>query len=234
MPYLIPFLLGLGFLEDVGYLPRLAFLMDALMHRMGLHGKSVVPFILGYGCSVPAVMSTRILENQRDRFLAAALSTLIPCSARLVVVFGLVAAYVGPWAAAAIYVLNLFMIALTGRVLSGMMHEESPGLILEIPPYRIPAARTVLAKAWYRVREFMVEAWPALIVGSVVLALLTFFGLTPSLDLIARPAHLGTRPARRYRRAAGLRHLAQGTLAGDARPGIGDTRTSTWCSPRRR
>ncbi len=187
MPYLIPFLLGLGFLEDVGYLPRLAFLMDALMHRMGLHGKSVVPFILGYGCSVPAVMSTRILENRRDRFLAAALSTLIPCSARLVVVFGLVAAYVGPWAAAAIYVLNLFMIALTGRVLSGMMHEELPGLILEIPPYRMPSARSVLAKAWYRVREFMVEAWPALIVGSVVLALLTFFGLTPSLDLLVRP-----------------------------------------------
>lgn len=187
MPYLIPFLLGLGFLEDVGYLPRLAFLMDALMHRLGLHGKSVVPFILGYGCSVPAVMSTRILENRRDRFLAAALSTLIPCSARLVVVFGLVAAYVGPWAAAAIYVLNLFMIALTGRVLSGMMHEESPGLIIEIPPYRLPAARSVLAKAWYRVREFMVEAWPALIIGSLALALLTFLGLTRWLDLLVRP-----------------------------------------------
>jgi ferrous iron transport protein B len=187
MPYLIPFLLGLGFLEDVGYLPRLAFLMDALMHRLGLHGKSVVPFILGYGCSVPAVMSTRILENRRDRFLAAALSTLIPCSARLVVVFGLVAAYVGPWAAAAIYVLNLFMIAVTGRVLSGMMQEESPGLIIEIPPYRLPAARSVLAKAWYRVREFMVEAWPALIIGSLVLALLTFFGLTRWLDLLVRP-----------------------------------------------
>lgn len=187
MPYLIPFLLGLGFLEDVGYLPRLAFLMDALMHRLGLHGKSVVPFILGYGCSVPAVMSTRILENSRDRFLAAALSTLIPCSARLVVVFGLVAAYVGPWAAAGIYVLNLLMIALTGRVLSGMMREESPGLIIEMPPYRLPAARSVLAKAWYRVREFMAEAWPALILGSLALALLTFFGVTRWLDLLVRP-----------------------------------------------
>ncbi len=187
MPYLIPFLLGLGFLEDVGYMPRLAFLMDALMHRLGLHGKSVVPFILGYGCSVPAVMSTRILENRRDRFLAAALSTLIPCSARLVVVFGLVAAYIGPWAAAGIYLLNLFVIALTGRVLSGMLGEDSPGLILEIPPYRLPAARTVLAKAWYRVREFMVEAWPALILGSAVLALLTFFGLAPWMDLLVRP-----------------------------------------------
>ena len=187
LPYLVPFLLGLGFLEDVGYLPRLAFLMDALMHRLGLHGKSVVPFILGYGCSVPAVMSTRILENRRDRFLAATLSTLIPCSARLVVVFGLVAATIGPTAAAAIYLLNVFVIALTGRVLSGMLGEDSPGLILEIPPYRLPAARTVLAKAWYRVREFVVEAWPALIAGSAVLALLSFYGVAPLLNTFVRP-----------------------------------------------
>lgn len=187
LPYLVPFLLGLGFLEDIGYMPRLAFLMDALMHRLGLHGKSVVPFILGYGCSVPAVMSTRILENRRDRFLAATLSTLIPCSARLVVVFGLVAATIGPAAAAGIYLLNVFVIALTGRVLSSMLGEDSPGLILEIPPYRIPAARTVLAKAWYRVREFVVEAWPALIAGSAVLALLSFFGVAPLLNTLVRP-----------------------------------------------
>ena len=95
LPYLLPFLLGLGFLEDVGYLPRVAFLMDALMHRIGLHGKAVVPFILGYGCNVPAILSTRILEDRRDRFLAAALSTLVPCAARLAVIFGLVAFYLG-------------------------------------------------------------------------------------------------------------------------------------------
>lgn len=187
LPYLVPFLIGLGFLEDVGYLPRLAFLMDSLMHRMGLHGKSVVPFILGYGCSVPAVMSTRILENRRDRFLAALLSTLIPCSARLVVVFGLVAATIGPTAAAGIYLLNLFVIGLTGRLLSGMMGEDSPGLILEIPPYRLPSARTVVAKSWYRVREFVVEAWPVLIVGSIVLAFLSFYRLAPHLNAVVRP-----------------------------------------------
>jgi ferrous iron transport protein B len=132
-------------------------------------------------------MSTRILENRRDRFLAATLSTLIPCSARLVVVFGLVAATIGPAAAAGIYLLNVFVIALTGRVLSSMLGEDSPGLILEIPPYRIPAARTVLAKAWYRVREFVVEAWPALIAGSAVLALLSFFGVAPLLNTLVRP-----------------------------------------------
>jgi ferrous iron transport protein B len=187
LPYMVPFLIGLGFLEDIGYMPRLAFLMDALMHRLGLHGKSVVPFILGYGCTVPAVMATRILENRRDRFLAALLSTLIPCSARLVVVFGLVAATVGPAAAAGIYLLNLFVIALTGRVLSGMLGEDSPGLILEIPPYRLPAARTVLAKVWYRIREFIVDAWPVLIAGSALLAILSFYNLAGFVDGLVRP-----------------------------------------------
>ncbi|MDY6867583.1 MAG: ferrous iron transport protein B, partial [Chloroflexota bacterium] len=113
LPYLVPFLIGLGILEDVGYLPRVAFLMDALMHKIGLHGKSIVPFILGFGCNVPAIMSTRILEDKRERFISAALSTMVPCAARLSVVFGLVAFYLGPVVALAIYLFNLFVIALT-------------------------------------------------------------------------------------------------------------------------
>jgi ferrous iron transport protein B len=187
LPYLLPFLFGLGILEDIGYLPRVAFLMDALMHRIGLHGKAVVPFILGYGCNVPAVMSTRMLEDRRDRFLAAALSTLVPCAARLAVVFGLVAFYLGPVLALAIYLFNLFVIALTGRVLSSLLPEDTPGLILEMPVYRLPTLRTIFHKAWFRVREFIVEAWPILIVGSAVLAILNFFTLTHYFDTLIRP-----------------------------------------------
>jgi len=103
LPYLVPFMIGLGFLEDIGYLPRIAFLMDGLMHRIGLHGKSIVPFILGFGCNIPAVMSTRILEEKKDRFISAALAVLVPCAARLSVIFGLVAFYMGPAWALAIY-----------------------------------------------------------------------------------------------------------------------------------
>ena len=143
LPYLLPFLFGLGVLEDIGYLPRVAFLMDALMHRIGLHGKAIVPFILGYGCNVPAVMSTRTLEEPRDRYLAAALATLVPCAARLAVVFGLVAFYLGPLAAFALYLFNLLVIAVTGRILSSMMPEDTPGLILEMPTYRIPTLKNV-------------------------------------------------------------------------------------------
>jgi ferrous iron transport protein B len=187
LPYLLPFLLGLGFLEDIGYLPRVAFLMDALMHKLGLHGKAIVPFILGYGCNVPAVMSTRMLEDKRDRYLAAALAVLVPCAARLSVVFGLVAFYLGPVNALLIYLFNMFVIALTGRVLSQMMPEDTPGLIMEMPGYRMPTLRTVFNKAWFRVKEFVVEAWPVLIAGSAVLAILNYFAVTPYFNILIRP-----------------------------------------------
>lgn len=187
LPYLLPFLFGLGIMEDIGYLPRVAFLMDALMHRIGLHGKAIVPFILGYGCNVPAVMSTRTLEEPRDRYLAAALATLVPCAARLAVVFGLVAFYLGPLAAFALYLFNLLVIAVTGRILSGLMPEDTPGLILEMPTYRMPTLKNVTGKAWFRVREFVVEAWPILIAGSAILAALNFYNAAVAFNLLVRP-----------------------------------------------
>ncbi|MFN2302129.1 MAG: ferrous iron transport protein B, partial [Anaerolineales bacterium] len=187
LPYLIPFLIGLGILEDIGYLPRVAFLMDSLMHKLGLHGKSIVPFILGFGCNVPAIMSTRILEDKRERFISAALSTLVPCAARLAVVFGLVAYYLGPVLALAIYIFDLFVIAVTARVLSKLVPDTSPGLILEMPVYRIPTFRTVVSKAWWRIREFVVEAWPLLIVGSVILAVMNYFDIATYINDFVRP-----------------------------------------------
>lgn len=187
MPYLIPFLLGLGLLEDIGYLPRVAFLMDSLMHRIGLHGKAIVPFILGYGCNVPAIMSTRILEDRRDRIIAAALATLVPCAARLSVVFGLVAFYLGPNLALLIYLFNILVIAFTAKILSRMMPEDSPGLILEMPVYRIPTLKTVSVKAWFRIKEFIIEAWPLLIAGSVVLSLLIYFHWDDAINSITYP-----------------------------------------------
>ncbi len=187
LPYLLPFLFGLGVLEDIGYLPRVAFLMDALMHRIGLHGKAIVPFILGYGCNVPAIMSTRTLDEPRDRYLAAALATLVPCAARLAVVFGLVAFYLGPLPAFALYLFNLLVIAVTGRILSGLMPEDTPGLILEMPAYRVPTLKNVFNKAWFRVREFIVEAWPLLIAGSAVLAALNYFHAAAVFNWLTRP-----------------------------------------------
>ena len=187
LPYLIPFLFGLSILEDIGYLPRIAFLMDGLMHRLGLHGKAIVPFILGYGCNVPAVMSTRILEERKDRIIAATLAVLVPCAARLSVVFGLVAFYLGPAWALGIYLFNIFVIALTGRILTRLLPEDTPGLILEMPSYRIPTLKNIVSKTWFRVREFIVEAWPLLILGSLLLAILVYYQLSVYIDVLVRP-----------------------------------------------
>ncbi|RQW06818.1 MAG: ferrous iron transporter B, partial [Calditrichaeota bacterium] len=200
LPYLVPFLIGLTLLEDIGYLPRVAFLMDAFMHRIGLHGTAIVPAILGYGCNVPAVMATRILPSRRDKIIAAVISSMVPCSARSVVIFGLVAFYLGPLWAFGIYVFNIIVVASTGKVLSILMPEPTPGMILEIPPYRVPSLQVVRKKTWFRIKEFIVVAWPILIAGSVILGLLEYFqldelinaGISPLTSLIGLPSIVGT------------------------------------------
>jgi ferrous iron transport protein B len=181
LPYLLPFLVGLSVLEDVGYLPRVAFLMDTFMHRIGLHGTAVIPAILGYGCNVPAVMATRILESPRDRYIAAFISTLVPCAARMTIIFGLVGVYLGGAFALGIYLLNIIVIALTGAILSRLLPEDTPGMLLEIPVYHRPHMKVVLLKTWFRIREFIIVAWPLLIAGSVILTLADHFNW---IDLI--------------------------------------------------
>uniref|UniRef100_A0A7C5AN25 Ferrous iron transport protein B n=1 Tax=Desulfobacca acetoxidans TaxID=60893 RepID=A0A7C5AN25_9BACT len=200
LPYLLPFLLGLALLEDSGYLPRVAFLLDNFMHRLGLHGKSIIPFILGYGCSVPAVMATRILESPRDRLVVALLAILIPCSARSVVIFALVAYAIGPYWALAVYFFNLVVIAVLGRLSTWFLPEISPGLIMEIPEYRRPTFQNVFHKTWRSLKDFVMVAWPILIVGSVALSLLKFYGLDqfvnrglgPLTSWLGLPAAVGT------------------------------------------
>ena len=187
LPYLTPFLIGLALLEDTGYLPRVAFLMDNLMHLLGLHGKSIIPFILGYGCSVPAVMSTRILESPRDRLVVSMLAVLIPCSARSVIIFALVAYALGPYWALGVYFFNLLVIAILGRISTWILPEISPGLLMEIPEYRLPTWHNVWRKSWHSLKEFIVVAWPILIVGSLVLSLLKFYGLEGYVNEVCRP-----------------------------------------------
>ncbi|HEC92597.1 MAG TPA: ferrous iron transport protein B, partial [Candidatus Atribacteria bacterium] len=175
LPYLFPFLFGLAILEDLGYLPRIAFLLDAFFHKIGLHGKAIIPFMLGYGCTVPAIMATRILESERDRFITSVLATMIPCAARMTIIFALVAFYISPQAALAVYILNIIVIIISGRILSRLLPEITPGMILEIPSYHTPALKVVLAKTWLRMKDFIFVAWPLLIIGSTILSLLQYY-----------------------------------------------------------
>jgi ferrous iron transport protein B len=200
LPYLVPFLFGLAFLEDVGYLPRVAYLMDGLLHRIGLHGTSTLPLILGYGCSVPACMATRILPSRRDRFLASVLAVMVPCSARSNIIFAMVAFYLGPMWALAIFGINLLVVIFSGWLLTRIWPEISPGMILEVPRYQWPHLGVMLRKVWLRLREFIMLSWPLLVVGSVILGFAEYlgwdrainFGLSPLTRLLGLPVVVGT------------------------------------------
>jgi len=177
LPYIIPFYILLGILEDSGYLPRAAFLMDSLMHKIGLHGKAFIPLLLGFGCNVPACVGCRIMETDRERFLAGFVVTLIPCAARTVIILGLVGRYLGIPAALALYVFDLCLVLILGRLAFRVLPGEPVGLIMEMPPYRRPAAKSILKKTWVRTRDFVYIAFPFIIGGSLFLQFLSITGL---------------------------------------------------------
>jgi ferrous iron transport protein B len=167
--FILPFYLILGVLEDSGYLPKIAYLMDRPCHTIGLHGKACIPMFLAFGCNVPACVGCRIMETKRDRFIAIFLSTLVPCSARTVVILGLVGAYVGVQWALALYVVDFILIFIIGRLLNRLLPGVSVGIIMEMPPYRLPSAKVVLKQAWNRFKPFLVTALPLIIIGSIVI-----------------------------------------------------------------
>jgi ferrous iron transport protein B len=167
--FILPFYLILGFLEDSGYLPKIAYLMDRPCHTIGLHGKACIPLLLAFGCNVPACVGCRIMETKRDRFIAIFLSTLVPCSARTVVILGLVGAYIGVQWALALYIVDFIIIFLIGRLLNRLIPGVSVGIIMEMPPYRLPSAAVVLKQAWNRFKPFLLTALPLIIMGSIII-----------------------------------------------------------------
>jgi ferrous iron transport protein B len=166
--FILPFYIILGVLEDSGYLPKVAYLMDRPCHTMGLHGKAVMPLLVALGCNVPACAGCRILETDRDRFIALVLSTLVPCSARTVVILGLVGAFIGVEWAVALYIFDFLLIFLIGRTLNKILPGASVGIIMEMPPYRTPSVNVVLKQAWVRFKPFLLTAIPLIILGSVI------------------------------------------------------------------
>ncbi|NOR14214.1 MAG: ferrous iron transport protein B, partial [Candidatus Aminicenantes bacterium] len=187
LPYFLPLLFLMSLLEDVKYLARIGFLMDTFMHKIGLHGKSVSAFILGFGCNVPAIVATRTLESRRDRVITSLLIPFIPCSARTTIILALVAYYLGPLWALGFYVFNMFIVGILGRVLSWIYKQPSPGLIVEIPALKAPSLRNIFRNTYFQLRAFIQFAWPVLIAGSLVLAVLQFLQFDRIVNLIFSP-----------------------------------------------
>jgi ferrous iron transport protein B len=179
LPYIVPFYVILALLEDSGYLPRAAFLMDNVMHKIGLHGKAFIPLMLGYGCTVPACIGCRIMETKRERFLTAFVVLLIPCAARTVVILGLVGRYVGLPAVIGIYLFDLALVFGLGRIAFKVLPGEPVGLIMEMPNYKKPSAKTIAIKTWSRTKDFVTVAFPIMIVGSLAVEAFALSGLMP-------------------------------------------------------
>ncbi len=191
LPYLIPFYILIAFLEDSGYLARMAFLMDAAMHKIGLHGKAFIPMILAYGCNVPACLSCRLLETQRSRLLAAFVVTLVPCAAVTVVIMGLVATFVGLEWALGLYILNLAVILVLGRKAFKALPGESVGLIMEMPSYKMPSLKNIGLEAWRELRSFVYIAFPIIIVATFLIKLTELAGLLQPFSDILNPITVG-------------------------------------------
>jgi ferrous iron transport protein B len=186
-PFIFTFYLGLSLLEDTGYMTRAAFLADRAMHRLGLHGEAIIPMVIGFGCTVPAVMSLRILKTRREQTIAAFLISMVPCSARTVVIAGIVAAFVGILWAFSIYLIVFVLIILTAVILTRITPGEQFGMIVEMSEIRRPQARLVIAKSWLRIKEFLFIAMPLLIITSIALGLFQYFGLTDLFQQLVAP-----------------------------------------------
>jgi len=172
LPYIFSFYFVLGLLEDWGYLPRLAVLVDNIMHRLGLHGYAIVPMILGLGCNVPGALATRLLVGRREKFIAATLMAIaVPCIAQIAMIVGLVGERGGQYLAIVFSTLILLWFIL-GRILHRVLKGESPELTLEIPPYRIPQVLAVVKKLWMRTQAFLISAVPYVLLGILAVNIL--------------------------------------------------------------
>ncbi len=179
LPLLVIFYILLALLEDTGYMARIAYLMDTVMHALGLHGKSFMPLLLGFGCNVPAVLGTRIIESRQGRLLTAMLVPLVPCAARLAVLGTLAPLFFGAgavWVMVGLVLFNLGLVFVLGIVLHHTLFKgEQVAFVMEMPLYHVPNPRTLALYVWHNVRAFVQKAATVILAVSVVMAALSYF-----------------------------------------------------------
>ena len=191
LPYIIAFYFMLSLLEDSGYLPRLATLVDNIFHKLGMHGHGIIPMFLGLGCNVPGALATRTLETRKQRFIAATLLAIaVPCMAQMAMIFGILGNY-------GIYYIFLVFLSLgiiyvtIGTILNKIIKGASPEIFMEIPPYRRPSLKVILKKTWMRVKWFLKEAIPFLMAGVAVINILYMAGVLQWISNALQPVMEG-------------------------------------------
>ena len=191
LPYVFAFYVVLSFLEDSGYLPRLAVMVDTVMHRLGIHGVAIIPMLLGLGCNVPGALSMRILEERRERFIAATLMAIaVPCMALQSMVFGLVGEH-GVRGLGTVFGTLFIVWIVLGILLNLVLKGKSPEIFIEIPPYRIPYLRGLVKKIWIRIKWFIKEAVPFVLLGVLIANLLYTLGIIQFIGKLTAPVVIG-------------------------------------------
>jgi ferrous iron transport protein B len=187
VPYMLPLVLLLVALEEAGVMQRIAFVVDRGFHQIGLHGGVAVPFLTGLGCNVPAISAAAKVASGRERVIASVLITFVPCSARSAIILALAGKFLGGSGVFAIFALTIVVVALMGRLLARSRREFGPGQVQDIPPYKMPRARSMLAETWARTEDILTIVTPLLVGGSVVLALLHHVGADAVVNLLFTP-----------------------------------------------
>lgn len=187
LPYIIAFYAVLGFLEDFGYLPRLAVILDRLMHRVGLHGYAIIPMILGLGCNVPAALAVRNLESQRQKFIAYTLMVIaVPCFSKTAMIIALVGSNGGLYLAQ-VFLTLLSVWLILGLTLNRYLKGYTPSLLMEMPSYRLPGFKVLFQKLHLRLGAFFREAIPFVLLGIFIMNIAYFSGVVSLLARVFEP-----------------------------------------------
>jgi len=191
LPLVVGFYFFLSLMEDSGYLPRIAALVDRVLTSLGLNGRAVIPMILGFGCVTMATITTRLLGSKREKFIATMLLGLaIPCSAQLGVIMGLIAPL--GFNAFMIYTITIFTVfVVTGTLLNKLMPGESTDLLIDLPPLRLPRLTNVLRKTYTKSLMFLKEASPLFVLGGLLITIMQFTGLLDSIANALAPLTVG-------------------------------------------
>lgn len=187
VPYMVPLVLLLVLLEQTGIMARIAFAVDRVFHRLGLHGGVALPLLLGLGCNVPALSAVGAATKGAERTTASLLITFVPCSARSAIILALAGKYLGVWGVMAVFAVAAVVIAAMGQILRRHYAGAAAGQIQEIPPYAAPRGRALAVETWLRTKDVLTIVTPLLVGGSVVLALLSHWGADRWINLALLP-----------------------------------------------
>jgi ferrous iron transport protein B len=179
LPNILILFLCISFMEDSGYMARAAFIMDKVMHKIGLHGKSFIPLVMGFGCNVPGIMAARTIESRSSRIITVLISPFISCSARLPIYILLVGAFFPSRASLvliSIYVVGILVAAATALLLrKTMFKRDDTPFVMELPPYRLPTLRTTLRHMWDKGKQYLRKMGGVILIASIIVWVLSYY-----------------------------------------------------------